>query len=138
MCSSDLNNDRLYLYYYGAEFEDVTGGWTVYNIQSNGRAVKNDDNMLIYYSAVHYSRSGGCTNNVIELSNYKKLHVKYSKENAVGNYDAKGLYICGVLSENYTNGDFSDELDLNNMTDMAIDLYNYDCYDYIYEVYLTK
>ena len=133
-----INNDRLYLYYYGAEFEDVTGGWTVYNIQSNGRAVKNDDNMLIYYSAVHYSRSGGCTNNVIELSNYKKLHVKYSKENAVGNYDAKGLYICGVLSENYTNGDFSDELDLNNMTDMAIDLYNYDCYDYIYEVYLTK
>lgn len=133
-----INNDRLYLYYYGAEFEDITGGWTVYNVQSNGRAIKNDDCMLIYYAAVHYSRSGGCTNNVIKLSDYKKLHVKYSKRNAVGNYDAKGLYICGLLSENYTNGDFSDELDLNDMTDMAVDLYNYDCYDYIFEVYLTK
>lgn len=133
----NVNNDRLYLYYYGAEFEDITGGWTVAATQYNGAAVKNADNILLYYVSSPYTGSEGYTNNVIELSKYKKLCVKYSKRYS-GNSIYTKLYARVGQSINSANGDYFEEFDLNGPKNAQVYFSDGTCYDYIYEVYLIK
>lgn len=132
-----INNDRLYLYYYGAEFEDVTGGWRLVPHQYNGAAAKNIDNILLYYTGSPYTGSEVHTNNIIELSKYKKLCVKYSKRNSANSIYTE-LYSCVGRSSNSANGDYFEGFNLNDIKDTQVYFGDGTCYDYIYEVYLIK
>lgn len=133
----NVNNDRLYLYYYGAEFEDVTGGWRLVPHQYNGAAAKNIDNILLYYTGSPYTGSEVHTNNIIELSKYKKLCVKYSKRNSANSIYTE-LYSCVGRSSNSANGDYFEGFNLNDINDTQVYFGDGTCYDYIYEVYLIK
>lgn len=135
--------NRFYLYKYGNEYIDITGGWNGYKSQENGRFQKNDNNMLLYYSTSGSSATDLQTNNAIDMDKYKKMVIKYKKDNICQNseYTFLAIYIndkwiTGI--ERKENGEYTDSIDISTEKEGIIKIANFDSYDYIYEIYLTE
>ena len=65
---------RYYLYYYGNEYENITGGWSQGTASNgNGSITKNSNNITIYVSADSNTVRGIATNNAISISGYRKV-----------------------------------------------------------------
>lgn len=123
----------LYLYNRGDEYTSITGGWTINESQVNGKAAKNKDNMLIYYSSNSSSDSSCITAKKVDLTKFSKLYIVYKKEKAyVGIYSRLRTSLGNSAS--MQNGEYKEEFDCSNFNDYLI-LSDCDAYDYIYEVY---
>ena len=71
------NSPIKYLYNYGDEFNDVTGGWLTQNIQGNGRSEKLPSSLYIWASREGSSESRVYTKNAIDYTGYTKVNVIY-------------------------------------------------------------
>ncbi len=142
--SSTINEttlDKLYLYKEGNEYKTITGGWTLTNTQTNARSQKNNDNMQLYYSITGSTETACSTNNIIDISNFSFLYVRYKKTNAAGQINDLRFSLGGnwIISSKTTNGDYEEFFPLTSCSsNNKLIFRNYDSYDYIYEVYLTN
>ena len=146
--------ERLYLYNYGDECTNVTGGWIgslTLSTQYNGIYQKNKDSLLLSYSTMGYSASCFTTSKNIDISPYTKLYVKYKKtkntfDQNQDDYSRKNsrLYVDVANyrrfnEENPYTGDYFVKYDVSNINAQSqIVLIASDNTDYIYQVYLEK
>ena len=133
--------DRVYLYKYGDECEDITGGWTGGNEQSRGRFRKGTDYLFMGYTSSGGSEAHMSTNNTIDFSNYKKMYVHYKIDRNAYSYSTffgkLHFYNNGVEKEfpSFANGDVIDSIDISNCTRDKILFRNWDVDNYIYEIW---
>ncbi len=133
--------DRVYLYKYGDECVDITGGWTGGNEQSRGRFRKEADYLFMGYTSSGGSEAHMSTNNIIDFSNYKKLYVHYKIDRNAYSYSTffgKLHFYNGSIEKefpSYANGDVTDSIDISNCTQDKILFRNWDVDNYIYEIW---
>ena len=131
--------DKTYLYKEGNEYTTVTGGWSEYANQQNGRVQKNSNNLQIFYSSSGISESGIKTTKKIDFNKFSTLYVRYKATGAVDKYGTREytkLFSNVTTFENNTNGEFEETREINIKEESILQLFNYDIYDYIYEIYL--
>lgn len=99
--------------------------------------------MLLYYSTSGSSATDLQTNNAIDMDKYKKMVIKYKKDNIYqsSEYTFLAIYIndkwiTGI--ERKENGEYTDSIDISTEKEGIIKIANFDSYDYIYEIYLTE
>ena len=133
--------DKVYLYKYGDECEDITGGWAGVQEQARGRFRKEADYMFVGYSSSGTSASYAYTVNTIDFRDYEKLYVHYRVDRSVYGYDtfyAKLHFYNGNLEipfSRYQNGEITESINITNCTENRIILKNWDTDNYIYEVW---
>lgn len=132
---------KIYLYNYGDECEDITGGWTGGTEQTRGRYRKGDDYLYIGYSSSGVSASYVKTNNTIDFSDYKKLYIHYKIDRNAYNsntYFAKLYFYNGnteIGFSSYQNGEVTESIDISNCKENIVFLKNWDVDNYIYEIW---
>ena len=139
------SSDKLYLYSFGDEFKEVTGGWTGGNDQSRGRNEKGQTYMRIYYSSSGQSGSYFKTNNNIDTTGYTKLNVVYqiaSAASATSEWSClrtTGVTEWGSISAYMAPGIYVASVPLiENLNSAKAEFWNYDSDIRIMQVWLSK
>ena len=110
---------KLWLYRYGDEFEDVTGGWqkTYFANGSGGTATKNETNLyMVGANASNWGNCGFATVNPISCEGYSKLYI------LADNHPASGSRNFANVTNGYGNqgNSFVQELLLSTIGDNLI------------------
>ena len=139
--SSEPQSDIKYLYSFGNEFTDVTGGWNLYNGQANGRSEKLEGSMRIYCSSKSSSHSSTNPAHAIDVTGYTKLNVLYqivSYQNA-NDYGKLSISVngSGGVVNSYQVGTYTATRDLTSNS-LELSLYNYDADIRIIQVWLSN
>ena len=147
--SSTPIETKTYLYKSGNEYTSLTGGWSLENLQVNGRTERLSDSLRLYYATNGQSASIATTVNPIDLSDYSKIYIRYRLSNPYTyseeiyrrlNYDigdaSHGLH-GGI--DNYAEGEYTGSIDISGVTGSHTILFS-DCdVDIkIYEIWLEK
>ena len=129
--------ERLYLYNYGDECVDVTGGWGVI-YQSNKTLTKESDHLLWTPSSGTMQHAWIYTMNTIDFSPWSMLHIDF--EDYITNGNTSQFYIWA--STDRTSRAYNDTGKVFTVLDTnygrSMDSYKYKRnYDFTYDDYLA-
>ena len=144
--SSTPVETKTYLYKSGNEYTSLTGGWSLENLQVNGRTERLSDSLRLYYATNGQSASIATAVNPIDLSNYSKIYIRYRLSNPYTyseeiyrrlNYDIGGVLSSGIT--NYSEGEYTGSIDISGITGShKIIFSDCDADIKIYEIWMEK
>ena len=132
--------NKVYLYNRGDECIADSGGWTFKKIEANGDGSKNSDALYIGRVQVGSSASEFTSNKLIPPGKYN-IHILYNKTFTVDNFYGYSYFIFGSEHRweipDATIGIHEESVNFETNVPTTVSFGNYDCMDYVYEIYLT-
>lgn len=136
------NNSIKYLYNYGNEFTDITGGWLTQNIQGNGRSEKLSSSLHIWASSQGSSESRVYTKNAIDYTGYTKVNVIYEIVSTYTTGTYGGLtFLSGSKDVWFSKrgvGTYYDSVDISSLSSGILYFRDWDVNIKILSVWLSK